>query len=493
MKLSVPTLITCSLLALSCGKSADGYLEVLSPSIGHYEIYKTTSSLPLEFTSEKVGSYNERIPLPAGNYLILADCSSLNTTIRPNHTNRLIAHRVLFIPPQKPKVGDMFNIQCNRHSGTASRQTTTSRYQLSVLEGKRDLLVGMAALKMSLGGKKPSTVSYKLSGVTLLNYKNMKPGSRYFVSPKNSLMALTQNQLFGKTQYLLPGKYNIEVNGTKLDALLAAGDSLKIQPAFIKIAHPGYGSSKSKDIPTVELNGKYSLDINETYPVLPSSAKINFINSKEVVKVKLESGKLSHLKAKSVLVQGDCSPWDWACLKKTKVFLYKKGISYPILKSRTDTPIFFFGDSMEVSIQGTTEVRYLLPDDLATKKLRLGKVTLTPKASFKSGVLTDLVRIEANGSNLKGKSLDINLKQPDKVSLIEGTYNLASYSNSVFKDAERKKWTRRFKVTQGQETIIPFNVYYHRHENLPQQIPAKNKKNNKISIGINQIIPSKIY
>ena len=483
--------------AISCNRDpSQGILEVKAPGPGQFEIYKIVSSSPLEFISEKVGRFNKPMAMPPGNYLILADCSSKITTVKPSVRNTLIAHEIVFNTPEPAQKSDLFKIQCNRHSETQSRQTLLSKYRLNILDGKRDLLVGMRPLYVDLKGQKPTVKTYNLGSIKLNEFDGMKPGARYFVSPKNSLIALTSNQKFGQRQFLLPGSYVLEVNGTQTEVLLATGGSIEIDPAFIRIQSK-YNNEKqnqSSSLESPELNSKYTLDVNETYPVLPSEVHVNFSGSKDIQTVPLSSGHLSIIEARSLYVESDCSPWDWTCLKRIKVYIYQRGLPYPTTQSRADKPIFYLNKHAEVCLQGTTDIRHKIPADKYHHKLRVGRVRLIPKPTYRAGILTDLVRIEADTDTSYGQSLDINLKKSEVIPLIAGQYKLVTYSSLVFSENDRQKLKKTINVIPGQEIAVSYNVYYHRTDKMPKDYPLKSlgKKKRPINLSKHQLIPTSL-
>src|SRR6476620_2969018 len=74
-------------------KERAGELLVRAPNPGSFEIYRIESEEPLQFISEQVGEFNQPLKLPAGHYLILADCSYENVILRPDENRTLVAHQ----------------------------------------------------------------------------------------------------------------------------------------------------------------------------------------------------------------------------------------------------------------------------------------------------------------------------------------------------------------------------------------------------------------
>ncbi|MCX6127560.1 MAG: hypothetical protein NTX25_00680, partial [Proteobacteria bacterium] len=303
-----------------------------APNPGTYEIYRIESEDPLQFVSEQIGQYNQPLKLTPGRYLILADCSYETLTIGPQDAKTLIVHQVLFTPPVTPEQDDNFSIQCTRFAKTKSRQHLHNRYMLNILHGNRDLLVGMIPMsidfsKLSDAGS-PQVISYNLSGIKISAYDGMKPKTTFFVSPSDGLLSITETQDFGHWQFLLKGRYRVEINGTHMDVDLTDAQAYQIQSAYVKVTVADsvnlHASSNISGTPSfVELNKGHWLDLNEIYPVLPGEATLKLNGSLREHKIILTEGQLIEKKVRSVLVDLDCSPWDWSCLGSREIFLYE--------------------------------------------------------------------------------------------------------------------------------------------------------------------------
>ncbi len=448
-------------------KEQAGELLVRAPNPGHYEIYRIESEDPLQFISEQVGSFNEALKLPAGHYLILADCSFENVILRPNESRSLIAHQVIFNPPVVPDPADSFSIQCNRFSKTKSRQQFSNRYSLNVLHGTRDLLVGMVPMQIKFDEvtdhKSPQVLTYKLSGMRVTSYAGMKPKTSYFISPVNGLLSVTETQEFGHWQFLLAGQYRLEVNGTSLDIDLKEGQQHEVRPAFLKI-----GVSENVNLNTssnilgtpsyVELNQGHWLDLNEVYPVLPGMATLKMNGSLKEHTVDLVEDVTTEKKVRSVLVDLDCSPWDWSCLGSKDIYLYETDKSYPFAQGITDVPLLFFEDDAWVSLQGSRDIRMKLTQQ-QDSTFKVGRVRLIPKQFHRHGQITDLSRIEASGFPSVGRSLDLPVEDETELPLIVGRYYLAQYNAIATNDWERRSNRIPIQVTTSDTLEVPFTVF----------------------------------
>ncbi len=463
-------LLTLTLWSTACRpESPTGQLLVKAPNDGTYEIYRIAGEAPLQFVSEEIGHFNQLIELPVGNYLILADCSHEMIVLNPFEQEELISHKVEFIPPHEKSAGDKFSIQCNRFTKTKSIQHLRNRYSLNVLDGKRDLLVGMVPLSIDFksdeGEHHPTTLTYQLSAIQLASYPGMTPKTLFFVSPANNLISITENQEFGNWLYLLSGDYMVEVNGTASQITLKENESHKIDPAFIRVST---NSSINLEISSnilgtplyVELNDQHWLDLNETYPVLPGLAKLKLNGSFKSKEVELIANKIRDESVRSVQIALDCSPWDWDCLGQRKVYLYERDQLYPFAEGLTDVPILFFEDEdVWVGVEGSRDIRYQLTDKQDHFFLKVGNVKLIPRHVHRAGQITDLVRIESIGSPFKGVSLDLPLDKEITIPLIEGRFYLSQYTSSFSQEYERRSSRKVLKVRQKTNPQIGYTVF----------------------------------
>jgi hypothetical protein len=310
----------------------------------------------------------------------------------------------------------------------------------------------------------PQILSYNLSGIKIASYEGMKPATSFFVSPADGLLSITETQNFGHWQFLLKGRYRVEVNGTRLEVELAEGQQYEFKPAFLRVSSSDsiniQASSSITGTPSfVELNSGHWLDLNETYPVLPGEASIKLNGSLHEHKILLVEGELTERKARSVLVDLDCSAWDWNCLGSREIFLYESDKPYPFAEGTSDVPILFFEDDVWLSIQGSRDIRYKIPPQTQDSTLKVGFLKLIPRQLHRPGQVTDLSRIEAAGAPLTGHSLDLPVDTEVLMPLVVGRYYLTQYTAMATADWDRR--TNRLPISiSPQDTVeIPYYVY----------------------------------
>jgi hypothetical protein len=465
----------CALALAALGacekKPVPGMLRVVAPGEGQYEIYRIANETPLQFVSEQSGKFNEDVPLPPGSYLVLADCSSESVIIYPGSTEKLIAHRIEFRTPHPPGGQDSFSIQCSRSDKTKSRQHLMGHYALNLLHGKRDLLVGMVPLHVDFtttegASTTPQTVAYELAALQVADFEGNTQDVSYFVSPEAELIAATKYQRFGHWEFLLPGRYGLEVNGTRMQVELKAREERIVRPALFKVTT---SQSVDLDLPArirgspwlVEVNSEHWLNFNEIYPVLPGPATVAVSGSTRVLDVTFVEGETLELKARSVTVDSHCPAGDTACLGERAVSLSLPNEPYPFLESVSDVPILFIDEDqkIQVGVEGSRDIAYEVADHVVDKKLELGFVHLVPQPVFRPGQVTDLTRVDAAGAPLSGHTLDLNLEKPTRMPLVAGTYTLSQFVTITTIEGERRNNTRTFTVEPGKTLELEFPVF----------------------------------
>jgi len=404
--------------------------------------------------------------------LVLADCSAETVTIVPGQTKTLYAHRAVFIPPFAPTPDDRFSVQCVRSDKTRSRQHIVNRFGLNILEGSREILVGLEPITIDFGelGREgvSRTLSYRLSALKIdRDPREGNPdGIPYFVSPDEELIASTESQKTGHWLFLLPGKYRAELNGTESIIDLREGESRSIKPAFLKVETSDKVdltlSSQIRGMPLfLEINNGRWMNLNQSYPVLPGTMTLRLNGSTHGVDVTMAEGEAKAIPARSVRVDLGCSPWEWTCLGDKVVSLYLPNEPYHFVEGVSDVPILFLEDQVLVGVEGSRDIRYQIKPGVRDTVLSVGIVEIVPKPSFVKGQLTDLLRVETDGTSAAGalgNTLDIALDRPTRLPLVAGSYALAEYVMSTVVDGDRRRSSQRFFIRAGETVTLPVNV-----------------------------------
>jgi hypothetical protein len=465
-------------------KSLVGELFLKAPGDGSYEIYRIANESPLQFISEQSGKFNQNVSLSPGRYLVLSDCSSETVTIYPETQKVLTIHRITFEPPMPPKAEDSFAIQCSQSEKTKSLQNLNRQFELFLIHGKRDLLVGMVPIHIDFTAMEhpyeSKHITYKLAGLQV-GQNNYHFDATYFVSPVDRMIAATKYQPFGTWEFLLKGRYTIEVNGTTMDVTLSEGEMRIIKPALFKVstsesiglAQP----AKLKGSPwMIEINSGHWLTFNESYPVLPGNAIVGINGSSQFLELPVAEDQVIDLQARSVTVDSLCQPEDISCFGSHNISLYEPEEPYPFVESISDIPILFIDQAKPIliGVEGSRDITYEINTTTRDRTVKLGYLKLIPQPQHRVGHTTDLVRINTMGPPYRGHSLDINLENPTMMPLIEGTYKFEHFV--AVPEGDRRNLDRTITIEPGKTFELSFPVFLTEKKWLSLKKASSSKK-----------------
>ncbi len=269
--------------------------------------------------------------------------------------------------------------------------------------------------------------------------------NEFFIAPTSEMAPHTESQTAGSKLFVLRGSYKVQMNGTETKVELVEGEGRHIIPASLKVEvsskAPLSLATKIKGSPLyVEVNGEHFLNLDTPYSILPGVITVRLSTMLRPIDVSVKEGEVVALKTKNVMVDLGCANEDWTCLGSRKIRLFEKGKSFPFAESVTDVPILYFGSQPLVGVEGSRNIKYEL-NSADDQKLQVGFLEVIPTPSHKPGMLTDLVRVEPNGSHLSGASLDMQLDKSTVMPLFAGSYTLAQYTFFASDGSRRKVLT----------------------------------------------------
>jgi hypothetical protein len=461
-----------AVLALSCtGSVRTGTVHISSPVAGTFEIFRIAGESPMQLVAEEIGKFNADIELVPGSYLILADCSSEPIIVRPGTRETLQVYEVRFETPSGLRDVNAFSIQCSRFDKTQSRQNIRDTYSLKILSGRHELLVGMVPLEVNLtpdAFSKPESAgakSYQLSALQVANPESVQDQTTpFFVSPQHGSHAVTEAQQLGHWQFLLPGQYQVELNGTTLGVDLKESEMKLIQAAQVRVETspkiPLDRIAKVTGSPTnIEINSDHWFSVNETYLVLPGTAELRLDASIAKHSVQFTEGKTTTLRPKSVMVEQLCEASGNPCDAEREVFLYQGNALYPFAKAATNMPILFFESDVAVSVAGSRDVRYLLPNAVTDASISLGQLVVEMDIEKKTNMVTDLVRVVAEGGRLTGATVDLPFQKRTVLPLFEGRYYVDQFMSGTRADSDRKRLMESVYIRSGDTQTVKIKVF----------------------------------
>jgi hypothetical protein len=466
-----------------------GLLHVKARQKGTFEIYRIFEDANTQFISKELGEFNKDIYLEEGSYLIFADCSHDKITIKNKESVIRTAHTVSFTPPMPSSKNDLFSVQCSRYEKNFYRQLLSDRFEFTILDGPTEMLVGMVPLFIhpTENSNDPQILEFPLGMIQFTPPRSDLPSyqdSPYFVSPQSDHLAITQPQNINQKQYVLPGTYQLWLNGSNQEVLIKPGDIHHVTPGYIHLKTPPgldlteYTKIKGNPL-SYEINHGYKFFYNVTYPLLSGPAKIRLSGSNKPDEIQISPGEIQEISLRGVRVDMGCSVHEWECLGKKGILLYSKDEIYPYMESFSDVPIFFPKREDLVSIEGAKGLKLLMGFGTDEILLKAGKVLIKPKPILKHGYLTDLVRMEPGQTHITGFSDDIPVEHPTTLTLLVGHYNLSRYT--AVGESDRFITKQPIIIKPGETLVVELPYYVSESKFLkltqhPPKIPFSPKK-----------------
>jgi len=447
---------------LSCCRkhSQFGSLLISAPIKGHYEIYKIAQSSPLQIIAESIGEYNKALNLEKGYYLILADCSSKFVKIFHKNQINLNGYHIYFKPPIEVQEGDDFVIQCQQNRKIKLTQTLHKRFHLVSLNTKIQLRITGKPYNLNLKKHQQSETSqtFLLSALEVYNPNKKSSEENYFISSLKSAENFTISQKFGHKHFLLPGKYQVEVNNTYQDVLLKPGEYQKLPVAYLQIDVTSY--CKNKPLFTTFSYQRKHMELGEYYAILPGKYHLQLEKSHFALPVEIQGGEFYYTTTRTLFVSTGCSPLEWQCIGAKMLFLYSNTQALPLQTFYSDTIIYsLYNKSMWLGIEGSGDIQYKISDK-KEQKIQLGKLKLIPDIHLHPSYRTDLVRVETLGKNYRGVSFDVPLIKPSELLLAFGQYRLVYYFSEDSQQQTRKSKSKLIHISSSYKTkSIHFPVF----------------------------------
>lgn len=481
--------ILASLLS-ACQKSEKNGSLLINAASGDIpiEIFKISDDeKSFNLTGEVIGKPNSPVQLTPGTYLVMADCSHELIVVRPGELVELNLTKVKFLTPDLDFDSSTLSIQCDKFRASIFRQQITGQFELNVLEGSRNILVNMSPLNLKLTkDHMHNPLVIKLAALKVGD--NSKDTSRtttekYFVSLLEGTVSVTKPVRLGHWFLGIPGKYDVSINGSSVRTTLFEGQSTVFQLGKLKVASPQSLDlsliSKIRGYPyVITINGTHELLPNETYHLLPGVLNISLDNSNQRTVVEIYENTLTKIPLKSVKISIDCAPWEWECLGKGEIMLYRKGENYPFMESISDIPILYLGSDIQVGIAGSRDIRVNIPAMKNNVVFATGTLILEPELIPSKAYITDLVRLAAIQHPITGKTLDISKLHPTKMRLVAGRYKIEFYQSSLGTNEER--WHTRKSIVISENNItkikIPFHVKEKNYNKLVKKLSTNLRK-----------------
>ena len=112
---------------------------VRSLNPGKYSILRIKDGLSFHFTNKYIGVLNKKISLPAGEYLLVIDCSSKRILFKRKRAIESQPTDSFFYSPFSFKRKDSFRVSCQSSNYFGEENKYTNRFTLNFFPKKKQL------------------------------------------------------------------------------------------------------------------------------------------------------------------------------------------------------------------------------------------------------------------------------------------------------------------------------------------------------------------
>lgn len=430
----------------------------------------------------------EPFELPAGVYYVANLCSQYRFSHDgKNPTEIPLGHfEVRFGARRAGSHDDQTLVECISQL-TQQVSTWTNRSDFLVLPGETTFLIGKRPFKVFSAAGTANPAAVDLAPVIVFADKfPPKKTQTYSITPEatdsqQSVEVLTGE--VGRRTWLLPGSYQLEVNGSQRSVTVESGLQTEVLVGLLRIETPlqlesiptGYG----REAFFVFMGMGVLLNLDTDYYLFPGEYKMNIQGSNLEKSVTILPNEKSVVTTRVARVDlPPCPLPEGDCGTPPTLTIHREQQPFPLMSVEPGSLFLVFDEEYEYGVAGLRGVLRRLPgtpNKFTTETL--GVVNLKwelkkPKDRHVSGrVRTDLVRFEGVGTANFGKSLDLLFSKPSFLYAPPGTYHLSYFVGDP--SQERKKTKIPFTTKSGgtQDLVIP----------LYAERSSKNKQNLAIS------------
>lgn len=468
----------------SCFKNKEeemASLIIQAKSEGTYDIYKIEEGFSFELAKKYLGSYNKKLTLPLGDYIILTECSSKRLLLHSKKLYSTTVHQLKFVSPLLSKQDNLLSVVCQKNSRLRMKNKLVNHYILNFFPGQKKIEVNKKIFNVDfskVNEKEPQELSLDLSAVKVLAEKSQKPQS-YFVLNSEGKEKRSFAQKLNHWSLLLPGKYTLEINGTKKKVELVPGGVRSfvtgsfVLPSSKKINQEWIIQTWGHPL-TVYLNKSHMFFLNESLFVFPGEYTLNFYRSLEKKVIKIEAGDRDKIPYKTILVSSGCQKAKGGCFKRKDVLLYKNKEKVPFLMGHSDISLPYFTESLGLEFKKSKGIKYWVSGGKKDKEIKLSTVVLKPLHVYNPALETEFVRLESEDKNTTGFSQDLSYNRKTTMDLIAGKYRLVSYLKPAVEGGKREKIYHKIKLNPHKKSQRVFPYYLSKRKYL------KLKKKNKL-------------
>jgi hypothetical protein len=415
-----------------------------------YKMIQDKKTNKYRYLPDRTITTQHKYGIPAGHYFLVNDCSSYAFQVDRKRDKKIYLNtlKLKFLEEQTTPADstvESLEPQQKAHSAvvecvnpiTGEKSLFSDRDEFDILPGTNQLLIAGMETKISALENEKKIFAIGLAPLTIVSPIE-NDTTQYFLKPvMNSADHSNNNMLYsGKLNqdtWLIPGEYDVEINGTKKNISLRSGESVKIELGRLRIMTPkdfaANNAAKTSLQPIFAYMDKQILfSLDKDYAILPGKYSIRLENSD--MEQPIEILPNSYTKIFTFVAQinaPNCiNDKNQKCAFSQRALIYSKDRPYPLSKVFLGVPFLVLQGDYEYGIEGADRIKkWLSVSDTNIKSEQTGRIKIKWKLEMsENNSETRKIYLEARCCNLAGKSEDLNAYRPRELVLPEGDYTL---------------------------------------------------------------------
>lgn len=459
-----------------------------------YKIQKDNKNM-LKYSPVRTLTTQFKYSMPPGTYLIANDCTSYVFTLNPNEQKhiRLNTFQIKFFENQDYQVPlinaeDTHNVDVQCTNVVINKKNSFSnKTEFDILPGKNQIKLAGINILFESGENEEKNFFIELSSLKLISPLE-KDTTQFFLRPTMQNLDDTSQLNAGEVNrsfWLVPGKYDLEINGTTSSVQIDAKQNKNILLGSIRIVPPKNFLSDDRSNSSARsffayINKKVLFIFEKNYALFPGRYSINLENSD--MEQEIEVIENSFLKIQTYGAQINPPPCPEAESKKCnfsqKVFLHLKDQPYVFAKVPLGVPFLVLQGEYQYSIEGVDGIlKNLIISAYYIQTEHVGKLKIKWKLQVSSNNLeTRKIFIAAECCGVFGKSEDLNFYKPRELVLPVGNYNLSYFVRQEKGPLQRTMLPVHVLFQQVNEVQVP--IYASGNQNMQLFLQDENETEN---------------
>jgi hypothetical protein len=397
--------------------------------------------------------------LSPGLYMVASECAASQVTVTSETVTTFTVHVLSF-----QRASQNLSLDSGQLAPLSCRDPLDGQVQLLPSRLDWPLLPGENTFRLA---ERPITVlGGKDSSVSLAALKLKPPHEfsklSFYLMPNDSIGGQVVALPMGDFVWLLEGKYDVEINGSRRSFVLKAGEANEVPTGALRVeSPPKFPMQRRLELGAqpvfAYLEGGVLLSLDQDYAVFDGEYILNLEGSELTSRVNVEPGSVTKVRTYGAQInRPKCSPVE-ACRFNQFVTLHRDQKTFSLLNVPFDVPFLVLNDQVEYGVEGMRGIHRLLKTSSQGVEVE-GLARLRLKWEVRASVnrmRTDLVRLEPRDTQLLGKSLDLLLGRPNELVVPPGAYNLTYFLGDPQLDRSKTKIPVELRAGDTQEIVVP--------------------------------------